>query len=45
MVNLDYLYNPTDDVKNAFTKDYFVDEKLGFQIIKNGTMLPYKKNY
>lgn len=42
MVNLDYLYNP-DAVKNGFNKNYFVDKKLGFQVIEHGMILPHKK--
>jgi len=42
MVNLNYLCNP-DAVKDIFTKNYFVDQKLGFSIIENGTVLPHKK--
>jgi hypothetical protein len=42
MTNLDYLYNP-DDAKKYFTKNYFLDKKLGFQVIENGTIIPYKK--
>ena len=41
MVNLDYLYNP-EAAKPLFDKNYFVDKKLGFQVIENGTILPYK---
>ena len=51
MTNLDYLYNP-DAAKDAFNKNYFLDKKLGFQIIENGMILPYsdtrddgKKNF
>ena len=39
MVNFDYLYNP-DFAKEAVDKNYFVDKKLGFRIIDNGTILP-----
>ena len=42
MVNLDYLYNP-DRAKPFFDKNYFLDKKLGFQVIENGTILPHKK--
>lgn len=42
MVNLDYLYNPAA-AKPHFDKNYFVDKKLGFQVIEHGTILPYKK--
>lgn len=41
MVNIDYLYNP-DAVKSNFDKNYFLDKKLGFQIIEHGMILPYK---
>ena len=41
MTNLDYLYNP-DAAKPSFEKNYFVDKKLGFQVIEHGTILPYK---
>lgn len=41
MVNIDYLYNP-DAVKQAFDKNYFLDKKLGFQVIEHGTILPSK---
>lgn len=41
MVNSDYLYNPTA-AKVHFEKSYFVDKKLGFQVIENGTILPCK---
>ena len=42
MVNLDYLYNPAA-AKNIFGKKRFVDKPLGFSVIENGTILPYKK--
>ncbi|MBR4904275.1 MAG: hypothetical protein IKZ53_06360 [Selenomonadaceae bacterium] len=42
MVNLDYLYNP-DTAKPQFDRNYFLDKKLGFQVIENGTIIPYKK--
>ncbi len=42
MVNLDYLYNPAA-AKPHFDKNYFVDKKLGFQVIEQGTILPHKK--
>ena len=41
MTNLDYLYNP-EAARERFDKNYFIDKKLGFQVIKNGTILPYK---
>ncbi len=41
MVNLDYLYNPAA-AKDAFTKDYFIDTKLGFQVLEHATILPHK---
>ncbi|MBQ6758522.1 MAG: hypothetical protein IJP42_05480 [Selenomonadaceae bacterium] len=41
MVNLDYLYNP-DAAKPHLGKDFFIDKKLGFQVIENGTIFPYK---
>lgn len=46
MVNVEYLYNPTDAVKNYLDKSLFLDEKdekLGFEVVNNGTILPYKK--
>ena len=42
MVNLDYLYNP-DAAKPYFDKNYFVDKKLGFNTIENGTILSHKR--
>lgn len=42
MVNIDYLYNP-DAVKDSFNKNYFLDKKLGFQVIEHGTILPYQR--
>lgn len=41
MVNLNYLYNP-DAAKAYFEKNYFVDKKLGFQVIENGMILPHR---
>lgn len=41
MTNLDYLYNP-DAAKERFSKSYFSDQKLGFQVIEHGMILPYK---
>ena len=41
MINLDYLYNPA--AKPRFDKNYFVDKKLGFQVIEHGTILPHKR--
>ncbi|MBD3879739.1 MAG: hypothetical protein SR1Q5_08715 [Quinella sp. 1Q5] len=41
MVNIDYLYNPAT-VKEAFSKDYFLNIKLNFQVIEYGTILPHK---
>ena len=41
MTNIDYLYNP-EAAKVYFDKNYFVDKKLGFQVIEHGTILPYK---
>ena len=41
MVNLDYLYNP-GAAKPHFSRNYFSDKKLGFQVIENGTILPFK---
>ena len=41
MINIDYLYNP-DAAKEAFKKSYFLDKKLSFQVIENGTILPHK---
>lgn len=43
MVNLDYLYNPAA-AKPQFDKNYFVDKKLGFQVIENGTILTHADN-
>lgn len=40
MINLDYLYNP-DAAKPYFNKNYFIDKKLGFQVIENGTILTH----
>lgn len=45
MVNSNYLYNPAIDVfgKNySPDKNYFLDKKLGFQVIEHGTILPHK---
>ena len=42
MINFDYLYNP-DAAKESFGRDYFLDKKLGFRIIENGTVLPHKR--
>lgn len=42
MVNIEYLYNP-DSVRKRFEKNYFIDKKLGFRVIENGTILPYRK--
>lgn len=42
MINLDYLYNPAA-AKKAFERNYFVDKKLGFSVIENGTILPHKR--
>ena len=39
MTNFDYLYNP-NAAKRFFGKNHFVDEKLGFQVIENGMILP-----
>ncbi|MBQ6298371.1 MAG: hypothetical protein IJK81_11940 [Selenomonadaceae bacterium] len=41
MTNIDYLYNP-DVAKAQFKRNYFLDKKLGFQVIEHGTILPYK---
>ena len=41
MVNTDYLYNP-DGLKDVLNKNYFLDIKLGFQVIENGMILPHK---
>ena len=40
MVNFDYLYNPAA-AREALNKNYFLDKKLGFQIIENGMILPH----
>lgn len=42
MTNFNYLYNP-NAAKNIFSKKRFVDKQLGFSVIENGTILPYKK--
>lgn len=39
MINLDYLYHP-DAGKVLLNRNYFVDKKLGFQIIEHGIVLP-----
>lgn len=44
MTNLDYLYNK-DASQKFFSKNYFVDRKLHFQIIDHGTILPHKHLY
>ena len=41
MVNLDYLYNK-ESAKRFFNVNYFVDKKLSFRTIENGTILPHK---
>lgn len=41
MVNFDYLYNPKA-AKPHLEKNYFIDKKLGFQVIEQGTILPHK---
>ena len=41
MINLDYLYNPAA-AKEAFDKNYFLNKKLGFQVIEHGMILPHK---
>ena len=41
MVNINYLYNP-NAAKKYFEKNYFIDKKLGFSVIENGTILPHK---
>ncbi|MBQ3443268.1 MAG: hypothetical protein IJG33_08490 [Selenomonadaceae bacterium] len=41
MVNIDYLYNP-EAVREIIYKNYFVDKKLGFIVIENGTILPQR---
>ena len=41
MVNLDYLYNP-EAAKPHFSKSFFSDKKLGFQVIENGMILSHK---
>lgn len=40
MTNFDYLYNPAV-AKGIFDKNYFVDKKLGFQVIEHGMILPH----
>ena len=42
MTNLDYLYNK-EAVKLFFNIERFVDDKLGYQIIEQGTILPHEK--
>ena len=42
MTNLDYLCNP-DAAKEQIEENYFVDKKLGFSVIENGTILPHKE--
>ncbi|MBO4780264.1 MAG: glycosyltransferase family 61 protein, partial [Selenomonadaceae bacterium] len=42
MVNFEYLYNPAA-ARDSFKLDYFLDKKLGFQVIEHGTILPHKK--
>lgn len=44
MVNLDHMYNP-EAAKLVFNRNYFVDKKLGFQVIEYGTILPHKKSF
>ena len=48
MVNVDYLYNP-EAAREGISKDYFLNEKFGFQVIEHGMVLPDKfinyKNY
>lgn len=39
MINLDYLYNP-NAAKGLIDKNYFIDKKLGFQVIEHGMILP-----
>lgn len=41
MTNLDYLYNPAAAQK-FFNENYFIDKKLGFRVLENATVLPYK---
>ena len=41
MVNINYLYNP-NAAKPRLTKNRLSDKKLGFQVIENGMILPYK---
>ena len=42
MVNFDYLYSPSD-AKTVFERNYFVDKALGFNVIENGMILPYRE--
>ena len=42
MTNIDRLYNK-NAAKRFFGKDFFLDKKLGFQVIEQGTILPHKK--
>ena len=44
MVNIDYLYNP-EATKSSFEKDYFVNKKLGFQVIENSIGLSRKMTF
>ena len=41
MDNTNYLYSP-DKVKERLDKNYFLDKKLGFNVIEHGTILPHK---
>jgi len=44
MVNFDYFYNP-EAAKPFFSKNYFSDKKLSFQVIEKGTILPRNEIY
>ena len=41
MTNLNHLYNK-EVAETFFDVNYFVDKKLGFQVIENGVILPHK---
>ena len=43
MINLDYLYN-SDAARLPLERNYFLDKKLGFQVIEHGTVLPQRDN-
>ena len=48
MLNFDYLYNSStreNAHKKFLSQNHFTDEKLGFQVIEQGTVLPYEKEF